>query len=123
VSARRPPLSHPLAPVFNRAIDSLSAALHPETTRHYRGTVRKFLTYLGATYPEVRSVVQLRRDPHLLPVLVVLPASLKECHGTDSLPVFWFTVCASQERHLDIAIAERRCGSAHNGIFRIVFRR
>jgi len=66
VSARRPPLSHPLAPVFDRAVDSLSAALHPETTRHYRGTVRKFLTYLGATYPEVRSVVQLRRDPHLL---------------------------------------------------------
>jgi site-specific recombinase XerD len=64
--ARRPPLSHPLAPVFDRAVDSLSAALHPDTTRHYRGTVRKFLTYLGATHPQVRSLDQLRRDPHIL---------------------------------------------------------
>ena len=31
VSARCPPLSHPLAPVFDRAVDSLSAALNPET--------------------------------------------------------------------------------------------
>lgn len=64
--ARRPPLSHPLAPLFDRAVDSLSAALHPETTRHYRGTVRKFLTYLGAAYPQVGSLDQLRRDPHIL---------------------------------------------------------
>jgi integrase len=66
VSARRPPLSHPLAPVFDRAVDSLSAALHPETTRHYRGTVRKFLTYLGAAHPQVCSLDQLRREPHIL---------------------------------------------------------
>jgi integrase len=66
VSARRPPLPHPLAPVFDRAVDSLSAALHPETTRHYRGTVRKFLTYLGAAHPQVCSLDQLRRDPHIL---------------------------------------------------------
>src|SRR6202049_4438544 len=66
VSARRPPLSHPLAPVLDRAVDSLSAALNPETTRHYRGTVRKFLTYLGAAHPQVSSLDQLRRDPHLL---------------------------------------------------------
>jgi integrase len=62
----RPPLPHPLAPVFDRAVDSLSAALHPDTTRQYRGTVRKFLTYLAAAHPEVRSLDQLRRDPHLL---------------------------------------------------------
>ena len=42
---RRPPLLHPLAPVFDRAVGSLSAALLPDTTRHYHGTVRKFLTY------------------------------------------------------------------------------
>ena len=64
--ARRPPLSHPLAPLFEGAVDSLSAALHPETTRHYRGTVRKFLTYLGAADPQVGSLDQLRRDPHIL---------------------------------------------------------
>ena len=66
MSARCPPLSHPLAPVLDRAVDSLSAALNPETIRHYRGTVRKFLTYLGAIHPEVRSIDQLRRDPHIL---------------------------------------------------------
>jgi hypothetical protein len=64
--ARRPPLQHLLAPAFNRAVDSLSAALNPDTTRHYRGTVRKFLTWLGAAHPEVRSLDQLRRNPHVL---------------------------------------------------------
>ena len=38
------------------AAASLGAALNPETVRHYRGTARSFLTYLGATYPtSVRS--------------------------------------------------------------------
>lgn len=64
--ARRPPLQHPLADCFDRAVVSLGAALNPETIRHYRGTVRSFLTYLGATYPDVRALKQLRRDPHLL---------------------------------------------------------
>jgi site-specific recombinase XerD len=63
---RRPPLRHPLAPVFGRAVDSLTAALSPGTTRHYRGTIRKFLTWLAAAYPEVSSPDQLRRDPHIL---------------------------------------------------------
>jgi integrase len=64
--ARRPPLLHPLAPVFNRAVDSLSAALSPDTTRHYRGTARNFLNYLGADHPELNRLHQLRREPHLL---------------------------------------------------------
>ena len=64
--ARRPPLQHPLAPVFDRAVDSLSVSLSPETTRHYRGTVRKFLSYLGADHPEVQFLDQLRREPHIL---------------------------------------------------------
>ena len=64
--ARRPPLQHPLADSFDRAVASLGAALNPETIRHYRGTVRSFLSYLGVTYPEVNSLTQLRRDPHIL---------------------------------------------------------
>ena len=63
---RRPPLQHPLAPVFDRAVDSLGVALSPETTRHYRGTVRNFLSYLGADHPEVQRLDQLRREPHIL---------------------------------------------------------
>ena len=64
--ARRPPLQHPLAPTFDRAVDSLCVALSPDTTRHYRGTVRKFLTYLGARHPEVNRLDQLRRESHTL---------------------------------------------------------
>ena len=65
-SARHPPLLHPLAPLFDRAVDSLGAALSPESNRHYRGTVRNFLSYLGTAHPEVNSLEQLRREPHLL---------------------------------------------------------
>ena len=64
--ARRPPLQHRLASVFDRAVDSLSAALTPDTTRHYRGTARNFLTYLGASHPDVNSMDHLRREPHIL---------------------------------------------------------
>ncbi len=63
---RRLPLQHPLAPVFDRSVDSLGAALSPDTTRHYRGTVRNFLSYLGTAHPEVNSLEELRREPHLL---------------------------------------------------------
>jgi integrase len=63
---RRPPLQHQMANIFDRTVDSLSAALNPETTRHYRGTARNFLTYLGAAHPDVHSLDQLRREPHIL---------------------------------------------------------
>ena len=63
---RRPPLQHPLAPVFDRAVDALGMALSPESTRLYRETVRKFLNYLGADHPEVQRLDQLRREPHIL---------------------------------------------------------
>jgi integrase len=55
-------LAHP----FGRAVDSLTAALTSESGRQYRGTARHFLTFLRAHYPEVGSLDQLRRDPHIL---------------------------------------------------------
>jgi integrase len=64
--ARRPPLPYPLAPTFDRAVGSLCVALSPDTTRHYRGTVRKFLVYLAAEHPEVNRLNQLRRELHIL---------------------------------------------------------
>jgi len=64
--ARRPPLQHPLVPVFDRAVDSLCVALSSDTTRHYRGTARNFLSYLGADHPEVQRLDQLRRELHIL---------------------------------------------------------
>src|SRR5260370_2173884 len=64
--ARRPPPQHPLPRVFDRAVDSLGGALSIATTRHYRGTARNFLSYLGADHPGVQRLDQLRRDPHIL---------------------------------------------------------
>jgi site-specific recombinase XerD len=69
---RRPPLEHPLAKRFEQAVESLGAALHPDTVRHYRGTVRKFLTWLGARHPEVCALDQLQRKAHILPWLTHL---------------------------------------------------
>ncbi len=63
---RPPPLQHPLAAVFERSVDSLGIALSPDTPRHYRGTVRKFLCYLAVDHPEVNRLDQLRREPHIL---------------------------------------------------------
>jgi integrase len=63
---RRPPLQHPLAPAFARAVESLSTALSPATERNYNIAVRSFLVYLGAEYPEISGLEQLRRDPHIL---------------------------------------------------------
>ena len=64
--APRPPLQHPLAPLFNRAVDCFALSLSPETTRHYRGTAHNFLSYLGTKYPDVIRLDQLRREPHIL---------------------------------------------------------
>jgi integrase len=64
--SRRAPVHHPLVPLFRRAIDSIVAALAPDSGRHYRGTVRNFLIYLETDYPDVRALDQLRRDPHIL---------------------------------------------------------
>ena len=62
-----PAIPHPLAPIFERAIDSICASLSSETRRHYRTIVmRNFLRYMGAAHPEATSLEQLRRDPHLL---------------------------------------------------------
>jgi len=60
------PFSHPLAAVFQEAVDSLGVALAPESARQYRCSARNFLAWLGANYPEVVSLDQLRRDPHIL---------------------------------------------------------
>jgi len=63
---RRPPLQHALAPSFTHAVESLSTALSLATQRHYNIAVRSFLVYLGAEYPKVTALEQLRRDPHIL---------------------------------------------------------
>lgn len=64
--SRNAPVEHPLVPLFERGIDSLSAALSAQSVRQYRGTARHFLIYLSEDFPELRTLDQLRRDPHIL---------------------------------------------------------
>jgi integrase len=64
--SRHAPVDHPLALQFQRAIESLTAAQAPDSARQYHGTARHFLLYLGEHHPAVRSLNQLRRDPHIL---------------------------------------------------------
>jgi len=71
---RRPPLQHPLAPAFARAVESLCTALTPSSARNYNMVVRHFLVYLGAEYPEVTRIKQLKRDPHILGWMACLRA-------------------------------------------------
>jgi integrase len=64
--SRQAPLQHPLSRLLEHAIEDLTAALTPDTTRQYRSTARNFLLYLADNYPEIDSLEQLRRDPHIL---------------------------------------------------------
>ena len=74
--SRLAPFAHPLAAVFDDAVDSLGAALAPASMRQYRGTARAFLVWLGAHHPAVVSLHQLRRDPHILGWMAALRSRL-----------------------------------------------
>jgi len=63
---RLPPLQHPMAALFQRAAQSLTTSLNHEAFRFYYGTIRNFLNFLSTQYPQVQSLEQLRRDPHIL---------------------------------------------------------
>jgi site-specific recombinase XerD len=63
---RLPLPTHPLTKFFQPAAESVTTSMGDSSVTAYRGTVRLFLTYLGARYPAVRSLDQLRRDPHIL---------------------------------------------------------
>ena len=61
-----PPSTHSLEPIFEAHIQTLALTLRPDTVGGYGGVTRRFLSYLRATFPSVRRLSQLRRDPHLL---------------------------------------------------------
>ena len=63
---RHLPVDHPLAFQFQRAVESLTAGQVWDSARQYRGTARDFLIYLCEDHPDVASLSQLRRDPHIL---------------------------------------------------------
>jgi hypothetical protein len=66
MTRERRPLSHPLADVFWRAVDSIATSLSPDTVRGYRATTCSFPRYLGTDHHQIHSLQQLRRDPHIL---------------------------------------------------------
>ena len=55
-----------LEQIFETQIQTLALTLRPGTIDNYRATLRHFLAYLRATFPPLRRLWQLRRDPHLL---------------------------------------------------------
>jgi integrase len=57
---------NPMAPLFQKAAESLTTSLTAHSAHYYQCTGRHFLNYLDAQYPSVRSLAQLRRDPHIL---------------------------------------------------------
>ena len=69
---RLPLPTHPLTKFFAPAAESVTTSMGDSSVTAYRGTVRLFLTYLAARYPEVRSLDQLRRDPHIIAWLTFL---------------------------------------------------
>jgi integrase len=69
---RFPLPTHALTKFFGPAVESVTTSLGDASVTSYRGTVRHFLIYLGAQYPEVLTLQQLRRDPHIVGWLALL---------------------------------------------------
>jgi site-specific recombinase XerD len=60
-----PPTRLALEQIFQTRIQILATTLQHSTVNNYRCTVRRFLSYLHAEFPQVRRLSRLRRDPHL----------------------------------------------------------
>jgi integrase len=71
---RLPLPTHPLTRVLGSAAESVTTSLGDSSFDTYRRTVRHFVTYLGAQFPDIHSLEQLRRDPHVLGWLALLRA-------------------------------------------------
>jgi len=55
-----------LEEIFETQVQTLSLTLQPFTVAKYQYVAHHFVAYLRATFPEVRRLAQLRRDPHML---------------------------------------------------------
>ncbi|PYU07270.1 MAG: hypothetical protein DMG34_04285 [Acidobacteria bacterium] len=62
----RLPLQHPLLAVFFGAMQSVTTSMSDSSKGRYRTTAEYFLHYLNQHHPGVRTLEQLRRDPHIL---------------------------------------------------------
>jgi integrase len=61
---RTPP--HPLEAALRARVRLLATTLRPATVRQYEHTVRLFMAFLHASFPNLRGAHHLRRDPHIL---------------------------------------------------------
>ena len=68
---------HPLTRFFRTAAESVTASMGSDSARSYRRTARHFLSYLATQHPAVRSLDQLRRDPHILGWLTLLRSHVR----------------------------------------------
>jgi site-specific recombinase XerD len=62
-------MSHPrqtIEQIFETQVQNLSLTLQHATVKNYRCIARRFIGYLRATFPRVRHLSQIRRDPHML---------------------------------------------------------
>jgi len=55
-----------LEQIFQAQVQTLALTLQPFTVVKYDYVARHFVSYLRSTFPEVRRLSQLRRDPHML---------------------------------------------------------
>jgi len=55
-----------LEQIFEMQVQTLALTLQPFTVVKYQYVAHHFVSYLRATFPEVRRLSQLRRDPHML---------------------------------------------------------
>lgn len=60
------PRRQTLEQIFEAQVQTLALTLQPFTVVKYEYVARHFVGYLRATFPEVRRLSQLRRDPHML---------------------------------------------------------
>jgi len=52
--------------IFDEQLQTLTVTLRQSTIGYYRSAVNRFLRYLHAAYPKLRTASQLRREPHIL---------------------------------------------------------
>ena len=58
--------SHQLGGLFEQMVQTLSPTLRPATVEHYRYCANRFVRYMHGNYPELRTLTQLQRNPHIL---------------------------------------------------------
>ena len=73
-----------LEQIFETQVQTLALTLQPFTVVKYQYVARHFVGYLRATFPKVRRLSQLRRDPHyagLVPLALPVEPACGQPHA------------------------------------------